>query len=124
MSKSSPFTKKVWSLRQAGCTDPFLCRENLEKLWEYQNGTCALTGLPIVLKGKNCLSSAHIDHCHRTGLIRGFVFGLANSNYLAGLEYLEEKSILPFAPNHVREYLINPPAQAFFKTLYSRDSAA
>jgi hypothetical protein len=117
MSKRNPFTKRAWDLRhRGGCTDPFLCSENLEKLWEYQNGVCALTGLPIELKATG-LSLAHIDHCHKTGLIRGFITAAANSKYLAGLEYLEERSILPFATDHVREYLNNPPAQAFFKTL-------
>ena len=117
MGKNNTFTLRVNTLKRRGCTDPFLCRENLEKLWEYQNGTCALTGLPIELEAKNSIHAANLDHCHRTGLIRGFITGTANTMYLAGVEFLEERSILPFASDHVREYLNNPPAQAFFRTL-------
>jgi hypothetical protein len=116
--KEMVFKARVYNLRKKGCTDPFCHHTYIKKLWEHQRGICALSGLPMNLKlSENPQLAANIDHCHKTGLIRGFVCGVANSQYLLGLEKLEEQTILSFAPDHVREYIINPPAQAFFKTL-------
>jgi hypothetical protein len=119
------FQRRAYNLKKRGCTDPFCHKIYIKNLWEHQRGICALSGLPMNLKQlENFQLAAHLDHCHKTGLLRGFVCAVANMQYLVGLENLEEQTILSFAPNHVREYLINPPAQAFFKGLNLKDSAA
>jgi hypothetical protein len=42
------------------------------KMWESQNGDCALCGKPMERAG-NTTVGATLDHCHTRGVIRGFI---------------------------------------------------
>ena len=53
-----------------------------QKLWkktrlarfEEQNGLCAICNEPVELVGaKGSATAAHLDHCHKTGQIRGIL---------------------------------------------------
>lgn len=62
-----------------------LTLDEFERLWVLQGGLCALCGEPA--KDKNTLV---IDHCHSTGVVRGFIH--RTCNLLIG--YADENSNL------------------------------
>jgi hypothetical protein len=71
-----------------------LTREQFEAMLKFQDGKCALCGQP--------LEKPQIDHCHKTGLVRGLLCWRCNGLGLGNLaiEFLQR----------ALEYLLNPPA--------------
>lgn len=76
-----------------------LSSEEYEAVLTYQNGRCAITGrLPATL-------SLAIDHCHKTGLIRGLLSAQANK----GLAIFQDN---PDWLRRAAAYLENPPVSS------------
>lgn len=66
-----------------------------EKIWAYQNGFDPISGMPLV-------ASANLDHCHKTGLVRGLLNPITNKFLVDDVTKLEA----------MLKYLQNPPAPA------------
>ncbi len=113
-NKFSTFDNRARCLVSRGCLDPYGTPEGLRRLWDSQHSdtghSSALSGLPLRLE------DACIDHCHETGLIRGYISKRENS-YLGFAEKLDQQIIWPVLPIFAYDYINDMPAQKFFKTL-------
>jgi hypothetical protein len=49
-----------------------LSHEDYLSLWEKQNGACAICRMDLVHGGRQ-LNSCHVDHDHKTGVVRGLL---------------------------------------------------
>lgn len=86
----SPRARRLWQLYR-------LTEEDYNTILAHQGGVCAITGR---LPGR---VSLNVDHCHRTGLIRGLLSPWANK----GLAFFDDD------PEYLRaaaSYLEAPPA--------------
>jgi len=113
-SSFDTFNNRARCLASRGCMDPCGTPEGLRMLWDSQTSgsghSSALSGLPLDLE------DACIDHCHETGLIRGYISKRENS-YLGFAEKLDQEIIWPVLPTFAYDYINNMPAQKFFRTL-------
>lgn len=75
----------IISLRRTGCTF-----EQYQKLFENQNGVCAICGQPETRKFRGKITRLHIDHCHTTKKVRGLLCSACN----VGLGLFKHNSIL------------------------------
>jgi len=57
--------------RKAGYAEPYEDEDRVIELWNACAGLCACCGM------KSC-KTLHLDHCHETGRLRGFVCGTCN----------------------------------------------
>lgn len=73
-----------------------ICSEEYEKVLEYQGGVCAITGRPPA-----SLALA-VDHCHRSGRIRGLLSNQANK----GIAIFQDN---PEWLRAAADYLESPP---------------
>src|SRR5579864_5800576 len=71
-----------------------LTQEQWVRLWEFQDGKCAICDRPLV--------KALTDHDHKTGLVRGLLCFRCNSFY-------SEDVTISFLQKWIT-YLLNPPA--------------
>lgn len=71
------------------------------RLREFQGDTDPITGDPLT-------ANANLDHCHKTGLVRGLLNPLTNKFLIDDVERLQ-RSI---------EYLLNPPAPRAIGRVY------
>src|SRR5580765_6957219 len=71
------------------------------KIREYQGELDPITGDPLSV-------NAHVDHCHKTGLIRGMLNPLTNKFLIDDIERLAASIA----------YLKNPPAVGALGTVY------
>ena len=61
-----------------------ISREQLVQMFENQEGLCAICSQPMCLcvtsrdEGTVCLTRACVDHCHKTGKIRGLIHKRCN----------------------------------------------
>lgn len=55
-----------------------ITQEEYDALWEGQHGRCAICDKALKAQGTNGYGSAHIDHCHRTNIVRGLLCGQCN----------------------------------------------
>ena len=95
-------TKRAWVLRRLYNLTP----EDYDKMLAHQKGCCAICQKPPSNK------RLHVDHCHRSGLIRGLLCW--NCNRALGI--LRDKQELFFAAFC---YLFEPPAKhALGKKVY------
>lgn len=83
--KMTEWDKRQKRLRRYGLTE-----SGYQKMVADQNGKCAICGRNEKL---------HIDHCHRTGKIRGLLCDFCNRFLLPGLEYRKES--LAIAMNYL-----------------------
>lgn len=58
---------------------------NILKLYESQDGKCAICNKDIYLHGVNQRCTANIDHCHQTGTVRGLLCSGCN-NIVAAID--------------------------------------
>ena len=72
--------------------------EEYEKILEYQNGVCFISQ-------KVPKTSLHVDHCHKTGRVRGLLDPWINK----GLSFFRDD---PVMLRRAAEYLENPPVTA------------
>lgn len=82
--------------------------EDWEKMYDLQEGKCAICKDKIKKSRGDAGKKASVDHCHKTGLIRGLICSYP-CNYILG--QLHDKSALFRA---CAEYLDNPPATRVF----------
>jgi len=75
-----------------------LTREQYHQLLEAQNGKCPITGDDISESGRN----VHVDHCHRTGVVRGILSRRANQ-YLG--QFHEDPELILRAAHNAVAYL-------------------
>jgi hypothetical protein len=76
-----------------------LTPEEYEQILAFQNGVCSITGKPPVN------NKLHIDHDHKTGLIRGLISWRVNHALAA---FNDDPELL----RRAADYLENPPAVA------------
>jgi len=74
--KYNPKIRREESLKQLyGITSEFV-----NHLYTQQEGDCAICKQPIsLISGKTKKGKAHVDHCHKTGKIRGLVCTKCNT---------------------------------------------
>lgn len=70
-----------WFMKQYGIT-----LEEYKKMYDNQNGNCAICGEHYELRGENKLKTLHVDHDHETGDVRGLLCHNCNS----GIGYFKE----------------------------------
>jgi len=77
-----------------------LTQEEYEQMLMKQKGVCAICNKPQHTKRKGKLLPLFVDHCHKTGKVRGLLCNACNrmlghaddntSVMMAGIKYLEE----------------------------------
>lgn len=72
-----------------------LTEKKWQKIWDFQKGLCAMC--------RKHMKKPNVDHCHKTGLIRGLLCNLCNRNLGRFRDSIE---LLQAAIS----YLLNPPA--------------
>lgn len=81
--------RRLWDLYR-------LTEEDYQKILEFQNGACYITG-------RRPAGRFNVDHSHETGLIRGLLSPWANK----GLSFFDDD---PDQLRRAADYLENPPA--------------
>jgi hypothetical protein len=67
--------RKKWSVKYSyGLTG-----EELDALYEKQNGKCKICTTDLVMVGKNANNIVSVDHCHDTGKVRGLLCRQCNA---------------------------------------------
>lgn len=61
---------RLWHYKQKHGLD----REEVARIYNEQNGCCALCDKPV----DSLARGTHLDHCHKTGRVRGFLCGGCN----------------------------------------------
>jgi hypothetical protein len=94
----SPFSRKErerhWQLKaRYGLT-----HEDFTAMWESQNGVCLICETPMV-NGGNTRNSAHIDHDHSTGVVRGI---LCHSCNMGLGKFYDAPEVLEKAASYLR----------------------
>jgi hypothetical protein len=77
--------------------------EQFNELFERQRGGCSLCGMPIVRESHRA-DSAQVDHCHKTGKVRGLLCTSCNLT----LGHVEKGWNLEAFSRNVRRYLVDP----------------
>ena len=78
-----------------------LTKNQLDFMHEQQEGVCAICDTPLsLISGKTKKGKAHVDHCHKTGKVRGLLctkcntlLGMADDNIATlkkAISYLEK----------------------------------
>jgi hypothetical protein len=94
-----PLRNKKNKLKKYG-----LSIEEYEKMLSSQNGVCSICNKEETRKGKNGkVLPLNVDHCHKTGKVRGLLCHLCNVS-LGGFQDSEE--ILLKAINYLKKYKI------------------
>lgn len=76
--------------------------DSANDLLESQGGKCKICSLEISFSSEKCKNKACIDHCHKTGKIRGLLCNNCNS----GIGYLQDSpEILEIAINYLGSFM-------------------
>lgn len=80
-----------------------------EKMLKEQNNTCAICKEPETMKKKNgTLQNLAIDHCHKTGIVRGLLCSKCNT----GIGYFKEnRNILKNAITYLENKKVPEPIE-------------
>lgn len=78
-----------WSLYQ-------VAKPQFKTMWHKQSGLCALCELPL----PKVLKDIKIDHCHKTGKVRGLLHHKCN----VGLHYIEDDKFLARAVRYIERH--------------------
>lgn len=75
-----------------------LSHDAFTEMWEQQSGECLVCSTPMI-NGGNTRTSAHIDHDHSTGLVRGI---LCNSCNMGLGKFYDNPEVLEKAARYLR----------------------
>jgi len=75
------------------------------EMWEKQQGNCALCGTPMERAGNTTLG-ATLDHCHKTGILRGFLHQGCNKGIG---HFLDDPASLQKAATYLKQFIAKTP---------------
>jgi Recombination endonuclease VII len=76
--KAHPEYQAEWQYKAKLKANFGLTMEDVERMFQEQDGKCAICFREIILRNKNKFNSAAVDHDHTTGEVRGLLCGHCN----------------------------------------------